>query len=609
MFDVILEVHLSTLHSGYDKMRKAMKPFYYIYKPCLQILVNACNVCSQKKNTNENKVKVYENRTQFNDEIHVQIMKVDKENDNGFNQILVYEDVKTKFSLLRPLFGIGENDIALELIKIRVDFGEPRQFTTNVVEILKKALTVVDKTKLYSSSKMVQYEPHDAKYWLGKIEDWMNKYNSKNWTIGCYEIQFEKNTMRKDNNPYQLVFSHASDMEKCAQAKIPPLYAYSNKENTMLSPQSVDLTKTVPDTVKRTDTRSDEKDEMMDCDDNNSIILQNEENQEEKQQKTTFLNALPKWTNIIVSPTNFDIIKTTSETAEPTNTKSTEIHNLTDSDDNNILILSDEEDQGGKRNKTTFSNALPKWNNNLIYLIDLTNTTPETAKPTNTRSDEQDKLMDCDDDDVIILSNEEDQGGTRKKTTPKRKNITLSPQNVDLTKTTLEIEKPTNTRTDEQDKLMECDDNDVIIVSNEEDNDGKRKKSFSNALPKRKNIILSSQNVHLTKTTLETAKPTCPISDKIDKLIECDNKSIINLSIEESQGSSVDTPSVKKSKDHSDEESCSVCYSTIKNVLGKPHCDSCKKIVHEHCGDWCTDVTLPNLKSVVVYMCYSCKTR
>ncbi|RVE42542.1 hypothetical protein evm_012805 [Chilo suppressalis] len=127
-------------------------------------------------------------------------------------------DHATKFSFLRPLTSKRAAEVAIELLKIFLEVGCPyilqsdndREFTAAIIQEL---------TALWPTCKIINGRPrHPASQ--GKVERanqdveamlraWLIANDSKNWAIGCYFVQFQKNfsfhrTIKR--SPYKALF-------------------------------------------------------------------------------------------------------------------------------------------------------------------------------------------------------------------------------------------------------------------------------------------------------------------------------------------------------------------------------------------------------------------
>lgn len=138
--------------------------------------------------------------------------------DNEYRWLLNYQDHLTKFLFLRPLKTKTANEVANELLKIFLEIGAPsilqsgngREFTASVIS---------EMVKIWPSLKILHGRPRHPQS-QGSIERsnqdvenmlraWMYDHSSKNWSLGCYFVQFQKNSSYHKvigRSPYKALF-------------------------------------------------------------------------------------------------------------------------------------------------------------------------------------------------------------------------------------------------------------------------------------------------------------------------------------------------------------------------------------------------------------------
>ncbi|XP_044736116.1 KRAB-A domain-containing protein 2-like [Chrysoperla carnea] len=218
-FHILSNIHLSCGHGGRDKILYHIKKRYYIPKKAVEIFVSLCPVCKIKRNVSR-KVIVTKpiNSRNFNLSGKVDLIDFESCPDGEFKWLLSYQDNATKFLNLRPLKTKREVEVASELMKIFLTFGVPctlqsdngRKFTANII----KELVI-----MWPECKIVHGNPRGLQTQgshersnqdiENNLRAWMNENNSTNWSLGCFFIQYFKNTSLDrtiKRSPYKALF-------------------------------------------------------------------------------------------------------------------------------------------------------------------------------------------------------------------------------------------------------------------------------------------------------------------------------------------------------------------------------------------------------------------
>lgn len=203
-FDKIEEQHIATGHGGRDKILHNLKKECNIPRMAVEVYVELCKTCNMKK-THKNAGLVVKPIISKDINIRGQVDLIDFQScaDGNYKWLLFYQDHATKFIYLRPLENNKATDVAGELLKIFLEQGVPvilqsdngREFT----EALIKELVL-----LWPECKIVHGRPTHPKI-QGSIESsaqdveqmlriWMEDNKSTRWSLGCYFVQWQKNT-------------------------------------------------------------------------------------------------------------------------------------------------------------------------------------------------------------------------------------------------------------------------------------------------------------------------------------------------------------------------------------------------------------------------------
>lgn len=218
-YHILRETHQSTGHGGRDKMLYNLKSKCLIPTSVVLEFLKLCTVCQSKKKFPRKGIVVCPIvSSDFNHRGQVDLVDLQSTPDRNYKWLLHYQDHATKFSFLRPLTSKRAAEVAMELLKIFLEVGCPhilqsdngREFTAAVIQEL---------TSLWPTCKIVNGRPrHPASQ--GSVERsnqdveamlraWLIDNDTKNWAIGCYFVQFQKNssfhrTIKR--SPYKALF-------------------------------------------------------------------------------------------------------------------------------------------------------------------------------------------------------------------------------------------------------------------------------------------------------------------------------------------------------------------------------------------------------------------
>ncbi|KAL0808279.1 hypothetical protein ABMA28_012774 [Loxostege sticticalis] len=220
-YDTLLETHLATGHGGRDKMIHALKDKKIVPQFAIKIFASLCKTCMTKKSFPKSGIVIRPLVTNdFNKRGQMDLIDLQSAPDGDFKWILNYQDHLTKFCFLRPLKSKHAHQVALELLKIFLEVGCPqilqsdngREFTAAVIKEL---------LSLWPTCKILNGRPRHPQS-QGSVERcnqdvenmlraWMKDNSSTNWSVGCYFVQFQKNTSLHrtiGRTPYKALFGN-----------------------------------------------------------------------------------------------------------------------------------------------------------------------------------------------------------------------------------------------------------------------------------------------------------------------------------------------------------------------------------------------------------------
>lgn len=218
-YEKLKEVHASCGHGGRDKMIYALKKSCVIPKPVVEIFVSLCKVCLKKRSQpRKGLVSRPIVSKDFNVRGQVDLIDLQTAADGQYQWLMNYQDNATKFLHLRPLHSKRAVEVASELLKIFLEFGAPhilqsdngREFVAAIIQEL---------TSLWPECKIVHGRPRYPQS-QGSVERsnqdvenmlraWMEDNKSTRWSIGCYFVQWQKNSSFHrtiGRSPYRALF-------------------------------------------------------------------------------------------------------------------------------------------------------------------------------------------------------------------------------------------------------------------------------------------------------------------------------------------------------------------------------------------------------------------
>ncbi|GBP28355.1 KRAB-A domain-containing protein 2 [Eumeta japonica] len=192
-YDILTDIHKSCGHGGRDKIQYKLKDKLVIVRKAIDLLVSLCPVCQSKRNIPKKGIVTKPILSKdFNERGQVDLIDFQSAPDGQFKWLLNYQDHATKFVHLRPLSSKQASEVALELLKIFLEFGAPyilqsdngREFTAKII---------AEMVNMWPDCKIIHGTPRHPQT-QGSVERshqdvenmlraWMRDNNSTNWLL------------------------------------------------------------------------------------------------------------------------------------------------------------------------------------------------------------------------------------------------------------------------------------------------------------------------------------------------------------------------------------------------------------------------------------------
>lgn len=203
-FDQIDEQHKITGHGGRDKILHNLKKKCNIPKLAVEIYGELCSTCNLKKTQRHANLVVKPIKSKdFNVSGQVDLIDFQSCADGKYKWLLNYQDHSTKFLYLRPLQTKQAAEVAFELLKIFLEQGAPiilqsdngREFT---VEVIKELVLLWPECKILHGRPRHPQSQGSTERANQDVEQmlriWMEEHKTSHWSMGCYFVQWQKNT-------------------------------------------------------------------------------------------------------------------------------------------------------------------------------------------------------------------------------------------------------------------------------------------------------------------------------------------------------------------------------------------------------------------------------
>lgn len=222
----LLESHITTGHGRRDKIAQVLKEKYImIPRFAITIFIKLCKICLTTKGFQKTALTVKPLISNFRRRGQVDLMDLQTFPDKDYKWLMQYQDHLTRFCFLRPLKSKRIKEVAIELLKIFLEVGCPnilqsqngREYTASV---LKEINCLWPTCKMIIGRSTNPQSREDGKDNLildlkNMIRIWMVDNNSTNWSLGCYLVQFQRNSSNDSiigKTPYRAMFGHNSNL-------------------------------------------------------------------------------------------------------------------------------------------------------------------------------------------------------------------------------------------------------------------------------------------------------------------------------------------------------------------------------------------------------------
>uniref|UniRef100_A0A8C5Q829 Integrase catalytic domain-containing protein n=1 Tax=Leptobrachium leishanense TaxID=445787 RepID=A0A8C5Q829_9ANUR len=218
LFDILYSTHLSIGHGGRDRMIKQLNTLYNnITQGQIKMFLDLCDPCQQKRGKKRDCCKA----DSFNSRCQVDLIDYQSQPDGKFKFLPVYQDLVTKFVVLKPLTSKRADEVP-NLLDIFLLFGTPSILhSDNGRDFCNKILESV--TQLWPEIKMVNGKPrHSQSQGSGEranqdienmLTTWMADNQTNKWSEGVRFVQFMKNRAYHSaiqRSPYEAMFGCAA---------------------------------------------------------------------------------------------------------------------------------------------------------------------------------------------------------------------------------------------------------------------------------------------------------------------------------------------------------------------------------------------------------------
>lgn len=208
-FDFLIAVHMAVGHDKPEKFRKAVQEKYAVHESYVDFLLLTCNVCSEKRKRLENELK--QESKQLNKKVRVEICDMGRR-DGQFKFLLIYSDVDTSYTLLRPLMLKCASEVATEMLNIFAGFGPPAEIRTHESDeaFFTEVLTIINKFCPESQMpEVMTFKGKSNNDLLSLFDAWMAQTGHQNWGIACHLFQWSLN-----NTSTGIFISESNSLER-----------------------------------------------------------------------------------------------------------------------------------------------------------------------------------------------------------------------------------------------------------------------------------------------------------------------------------------------------------------------------------------------------------
>lgn len=218
-YDRIDEQHKATGHGGREKMLHNLKKKTNIPRTAVDVYIELCKICNIRKAAKKPRFGFGNGATKkpkdFNVKGQISIINFQSCQDDEFKYVLIYQDNSTKFLQIRPLITRNAADVASELLKIFLEQGAPAVLQSEnggdfSMDVKKEMLMLWPDCKIVAGRAKASCLGTKISQDIEKmIRIWMEENKSTNWSLGCYFVQWQKNTSLNrvvGCSPYKCLF-------------------------------------------------------------------------------------------------------------------------------------------------------------------------------------------------------------------------------------------------------------------------------------------------------------------------------------------------------------------------------------------------------------------
>ncbi|EFA09663.1 KRAB-A domain-containing protein 2 [Tribolium castaneum] len=214
LYQILLEAHLHLNHGNCDEMLQYLNHSYknITYKD-VSIFLSFCQDCDDKAALDEK--DLIEKYSHFNTVCQIELIDFESCPDHDYKFVMIYQELLTKFVLLKPLNSYESEEVAENLINIFGTLGPPIYLKSNVGGDFVEG--IIDRLKVLWPPVKIEHLKSDR--WddlIGPeietmVKVWMTNNKKKQWSEGLRFVQLKKNTTihpKLEKTPYEALFRH-----------------------------------------------------------------------------------------------------------------------------------------------------------------------------------------------------------------------------------------------------------------------------------------------------------------------------------------------------------------------------------------------------------------
>ncbi|XP_044262757.1 KRAB-A domain-containing protein 2-like [Tribolium madens] len=214
LYKILLDAHLHLKHGNCDEMLQYLNQSYknITYKD-VSIFLSFCQDCQDKATLDEK--DLIEKYSHFNTVCQIELIDFESCEDNGYKFVMIYQELLTKFVILKPLKSYESEEVAQNLINIFGTLGPPIYLKSNKSDDFVEG--IISRLKVLWPPVKIEYLKSDR--WddlIGPeietmVRVWMTNNKKSQWSEGVRFVQLKKNTTfhsKLKKTPYEALFKH-----------------------------------------------------------------------------------------------------------------------------------------------------------------------------------------------------------------------------------------------------------------------------------------------------------------------------------------------------------------------------------------------------------------